>query len=408
MNTDLMRGYAKSILINGVALQKGQLLAIRTDVKAAFFARIVAEEAFKLGAFDVDVMYEDETFDRIRIEMATNETLSDAPEWKTRRRLRLAEKGGCILTIRTPDPEAFAGLDADKVMLNNKTVSLMHKEFSKMTQTYQVRWCVVAVPGDAWANMVFPELPTEEAVEALWKAVLHTTHADEENPVEAWQEHMSHLEHYRETLTALDLASLTFKNSHGTNFTAELCDEASFVGGNCISADGIAFCPNMPTEEVFMVPNRMKINGVVRNSMPLVYSGNIIDGFELTFRDGKVVDAHAETGEEILKNLLAVDEGASYIGECSLVPSTSTIKETGRLFYNTLFDENAACHLALGNGYPSGVGGDDRSEEALKAKGMNTSIIHVDFMFGTDDIECIGITRRGEQVTILKDGKFVI
>ncbi len=384
------------------------MLAIQTDVSSARYARIFAEEAYAMGASDVDVIYGDFELSRIRISDAGRDALSQTPEWKKQRRMKLAESGGCILNLSSPHPDAFSALDPKKIMIHAKTASLTNKKYNEYTQTHLIRWASVSVPGKAWARSIFPEMNEADAIERLWEDILHSCHADCDDPSGSWKEHVSGLKARMNKLNALDLAELRFKSSNGTDFSAALCDDSIFLGGSGAGPDGIEFCPNIPTEEVFMIPHRLKVNGIVKSSLPLVYQGNIISDFTFEFHDGRITHFHVETGNEMLKRLLDTDEGSRYIGECALVSADSPIKQSGHLFYSTLFDENAACHMALGNGYAYNLQGEDRSIEALKARGLNVSRIHVDFMFGTDDTECIGITKTGERITILKNGLFVI
>ena len=273
-----------------------------------------------------------------------------------------------------------------------------------------MKWSASAVPGKKWAKKVFPELSDGEAVEALWEALFKACYVTEESGTQLWDEHIRMMRRNVEKLNALKLKTLHFTNSLGTDIRIDICDDAIFAGGicHCPEPDGELFAPNIPTEEILTTPHRLKVNGCVYSSMPFVYAGNIVDKMMLRFEGGKVVDYSAKVGEDVLQGILETDEGAKYLGEVALVPFNSPINQMGILFYNTLLDENAACHLALGAGYSDMIYSEDRSLEALKKKGLNSSALHVDFMFGTRDMKCEATCRDGQKVIIFKDGNFCL
>ena len=407
MEEKLLRAYAKTILVNGVALQNGQKLILRAPVGAASFARLVAEEAYALGAADIRTIWSDAVGERIRIDSADEKALGRFHDWSLERSMEFAQDGACNLSIISPDNDVMQGADTARMMLANRTGMRGMAPFNKLTSTNAIRWNVAAVPNENWAGQIFPDLKTDEAVERLWADLLGCAYInDPEEAVADWQAHIAKVEAARNKLNTLPLVGMHFQNSLGTDLRVGLVDDPLFVGGTCATPDGIHFAPNIPTEEVFGVPHKDKAWGTMVSSMPLVYNGNILNHLELTYEDGRLTKAHAEEGNDILQSLIDSDEGARHLGECAMAPSCTPIGSCGHLFYCTLFDENAACHIAMGRGYGYGVGGEDRSAEALAAKGLNDSMIHVDVMVGTPDMKVTGLLADGSE-TVLFDGDFV-
>ena len=269
------------------------------------------------------------------------------------------------------------------------------------------QWCVVSVPTKAWAMRVFPKLREEFAIAEMWKLILKIVRADKENPILEWEKHLAMLKGRMDYLNNKNFKKLIYKNSLGTNLEIELPEGHKWISGGEKSKSGVEFVANIPTEEIFTMPHRDRVNGIVVSSKPLIYGGSVINHFSLTFKDGKVVEYSAQTGEEILGKLLDMDEGARYLGEVALVEYDSPISKSEKVFYNTLFDENASCHLALGGAYPTCISGsENQSEEELKNRGMNNSLTHEDFMIGTADMEIIGVDSEGNETLIMKDGNF--
>ena len=410
MREDLLKQYAEFAVKVGVNPQKGQTMLISCSVESAPFARLCAQAAFEAGARDVVMKYTDEQIARIRMENASVETLEDVKPYILRSYLDYAESegGACILNIHDSDPEVFKGLDAQKIARANKARREALAAWRDYTMKDKVQWSIVAIPGPAWAKKVFPG--DENAEEKLWQAILETVRVSEDNdPMAEWEAHDAELKAHCEKLNALDLDHLHYQAPNGTDFKCWLIPGAQWHGGGDTLPDGTFFDPNMPTEEVFTSPMRGRCEGTLVSTMPLSYQGNLIDKFSVTFENGRVVSCQAEQGQALLERMVAMDEGAAMLGELALVPVESPIYQQGILFYNTLFDENAACHVALGRGFNEVIPGfDTMSGEELKAKGINDSIIHVDFMIGCRGLSITGVTRDGREVPIFRNGTWAL
>lgn len=411
MNQELLKKYAAFTVQVGVNVQKGQTLIIRCPVEGAYFGRACMEAAYKAGARDVVIRWEDEKAARIRMELGEEEALSETKPYELRSYLDYAESEGgcCLLAIHASDPEIFKGLDTAKI----NRVSLAKQEAMKSWREYtmkdRVQWCVVAIPTPAWAASVFPGLAEDEAQEKLWSAIFDVCRVTGGDPVSAWKEHVAKTSACRDKLNELQLESIHMTSANGTDLTVGLADGHTWEGACSKAENGAVFIANVPTEEVFTAPHRERVNGVVKGTKPYVYNGQLIEGFSVTFKDGVVVDYSAEKNAELLGQLLDSDEGARRIGEIALVPASSPINRSGLLFYNTLFDENAACHIAFGAGYPTTVkGGAAMTTEELLACGVNDSAIHEDVMVGAEDMTITGLTKTGETVTIFENGEWAI
>ena len=411
MNQELLNKYAAFTVQVGVNVQKGQTLIIRCPVEGAYFGRACMEAAYKAGARDVVIRWEDEKAVRIRMELGEEEALSETKPYELRSYLDYAESEGgcCLLAIHASDPEIFKGLDTAKI----NRVSLAKQEAMKSWREYtmkdRVQWCVVAIPTPAWAASVFPGLAEDEAQEKLWGAIFDVCRVTGGDPVSAWKEHVAKTSACRDKLNELQLESIHMTSSNGTDLTVGLAEGHTWEGACSKAENGEEFIANVPTEEVFTAPHRERVNGVVKGTKPYVYNGQLIEGFSVTFKDGVVVDYSAEKNAELLGQLLDSDEGARRIGEIALVPASSPINRSGLLFYNTLFDENAACHIAFGAGYPTTVkGGAAMTTEELLACGVNDSAIHEDVMVGAEDMTITGLTKTGETVTIFENGEWAI
>ena len=396
MNQELLNKYAAFTVQVGVNVQKGQTLIIRCPVEGAYFGRACMEAAYKAGARDVVIRWEDEKAARIRMELGEEEALSETKPYELRSYLDYAESEGgcCLLAIHASDPEIFKGLDTAKI----NRVSLAKQEAMKSWREYtmkdRVQWCVVAIPTPAWAASVFPGLAEDEAQEKLWGAIFDVCRVTGGDPVSAWKEHVAKTSACRDKLNELQLESIHMTSSNGTDLTVGLAEGHTWEGACSKAENGAVFIANVPTEEVFTAPHRERVNGVVKGTKPYVYNGQLIEGFSVTFKDGVVVDYSAEKNAELLGQLLDSDEGARRIGEIALVPASSPINRSGLLFYNTLFDENAACHIAFGAGYPTTVkGGAAMTTEELLACGVNDSAIHEDVMVGAEDMTITGLTK---------------
>ena len=412
MDKNLMKKYAEFIVKVGVNVNPGQTLIIQSPVEAAFFARACAEAAFAAGAADVVVKYSDEQLTRIRMDKASEETLCDVKPHVLRSYLDYVESegGACVLNIHADDPEALAGLDAGKLNRVSLARRAALEPWRNYTMNDLIQWCVVAIPSPAWATVVFPGMEPGAAVEKLWQLIFEVCRIDaDSDPVAVWKEHTARMTANRDKLNALDLESIHMTSAGGTDLVVGLADDHTWEGAASVAASGIPFIPNIPTEEVFTAPHRLHVDGVVKGTKPYVYNGQLIEGFSVTFKDGKVVAHSAEKNDELLAQLLESDEGAARIGEIALVPASSPINRSGVLFYNTLFDENAACHIAFGAGYPGTVkGGNTMSKDELLALGVNDSAIHEDVMVGSADMTITGLCKDGRTVTIFEGGEWAL
>ncbi len=411
MNQELLNKYADFTVQVGVNVQKGQTLIIRCPVEGAYFGRACMEAAYKAGARDVVIRWEDEKAARIRMELGEEEALSETKPYELRSYLDYAESEGgcCLLAIHASDPEIFKGLDTAKINRVSLAKQEARKSWREYTMKDRVQWCVVAIPTPAWAASVFPGIPEDEAQEKLWSAIFDVCRVTGGDPVSAWKEHVAKTSACRDKLNELQLESIHMTSANGTDLTVGLAEGHTWEGACSKAENGAVFIANVPTEEVFTAPHRERVNGVVKGTKPYVYNGQLIEGFSVTFKDGVVVDYSAEKNAELLGQLLDSDEGARRIGEIALVPASSPINRSGLLFYNTLFDENAACHIAFGAGYPTTVkGGAAMTTEELLACGVNDSAIHEDVMVGAEDMTITGLTKSGETVTIFENGEWAI
>ena len=405
--TKMLDKYAKLAVKKGVNLQKNQTLLINSPVECADFARAITKVAYEEGAKEVILHYSDEIITRLKLENASIETLSNTPKWVADSYINYAKDGCCVISISASDPDAYKGIPIEKISALQKSKSLALKEYYDLSMSNKIRWTVVSVPTKAWAQKIFSDSSTEEAINKLWNLIFDIVRLNNDNPIKAWEEHNKNIADKLDFLNKHKFSKLHYKNSQGTDLTIELPEDHIWLGGAEKCANGIEFNANMPTEEVFTLPKRDGINGVVVSSKPLSYGGNLITDFSLTFKDGKVIDFTAKEGYETLKGLLDTDEGARYIGEVALVPYDSPISNSNIIFYNTLFDENAACHLAFGQAYPICiVNGENLTKEELLSKGANTSIVHEDFMIGTKDLEIIGYTNNNEKIKIFDNGNW--
>jgi Leucyl aminopeptidase (aminopeptidase T) len=409
MDKAILAKYAAFAVQIGTGVQKGQTLMINCPVEAAYFGRICAEEAYKAGAKDVVIHYNDEKLSRVRLENASVEALEDVKPWVLRSLLDYVEGegGACVLNIASADPEIFKGLDGEKVQTANIARRNALKPYREYTMSNRIQWSIVAIPSPSWAKKVFPDVTDEEAVEKLWDAIFSVTRMNEADPIAAWKEHIDSMNRRAKVLNDESFDAIRVTSKNGTNLTIGLADDHIWEAAGGHTQDGYAFLPNIPTEEIFTAPHKDRVNGTVYGTKPYVYNGNIIKNFSVTFENGKVISRDAEEGKEFLTSLLDTDEGARHIGEIALVPFSSPISQTGLLFYSTLFDENASCHIAFGAGYPGTVeGGATMTREELAAKGVNDSLVHDDVMIGAEDTDIVGLHKDGREVQIFKDGEW--
>jgi aminopeptidase len=400
--------YASLIVGAGVNIQEGQLLVIASPIECADFARRIAKKAYECGAKDVVMNWRDELFSKIRYQGAPEEVFGEFPEWQKEYYKFYTDKGAAFISIAANDPELLKDVDPKRIAMVQKTNSIALAEHRDKLMSNENAWCVVSVPTVAWAKKVFPEYSAEQAVDALWGAILTSVRANEDDPTGAWDKHKKALRERMAFLNKYDFRRLRYQNSLGTDLVVGLPEGHQWLGGAEETKQGVEFIANIPTEEVFTLPHKDEVDGIVYSSKPLNYQGNLIDRFSLVFEKGKVVSCSAAVGQAVLENLIATDDGAARLGEVALVPFDSPISNSNILFYNTLFDENASCHLAFGKAYPVCLkGGEEMDKDTLEAAGVNDSLVHVDFMIGTKDLSIDGQTADGEWVPVFRNGNFV-
>ena len=405
---ELLEEYARLIVRMGVNLQDDQPLVINAPLACADFARCVAGAAYDAGAHDVTVAWNDERLARLRYDKAKKSVFSEFPEWRRRLYEDSAAEGAAFVTIHASDPEIFSGVEPERLTLAQQAAGAALLEYRQRLMSNKNAWCVVSIPTESWAKKVFPEDAPDAAVENLWQAIFAAVRlAPGEDAAVRWQKHIEFLARAAKFMNDHAFSRLEYKNALGTNLSIELPEGHIWMGGAEKTQDGVTFVANMPTEEIYTLPKRDGVNGTVKATRPLNVNGNLVEGFSLTFKDGKVVDYKAERGAEILKELFSTDEGASYLGEVALVPYDSPISKSGVLFFNTLFDENAACHLAFGKAYPTCIeGGETMTSIELLQRGVNDSLVHEDFMVGSRDLAIDGIEADGTRVPVFREGNF--
>ncbi len=409
MKKTLLRKYARLIAVMGANVTKGQKVIITAEPDQPQFVAMVVEECYRAGASKVSVEWEYQPLIKIHNRYQNLKTLSAVEDWqKQKLELQCAELPARIY-LMSEDPDGLKGISMEKHAKAQQARYKIIKPYrDRMENKYQ--WCIAAVPGTAWAKKVFPDLRIGAAMEKLWEAILATCRVDaESDPIEAWKQHNLNLAARCAHLNALKLTSLHYQSANGTDLKVGLIEQALFMGGaDVIPENGVAFNANIPSEEVFVSPRRGQAEGIVYSSKPFSYRGQLIQHFSLRFAEGKVVEVHAaESDEALLKTMIGMDDGAAYLGECALVPFDSPINNSGILFYNTLFDENAACHLALGAGFSNCL---DQYQNYTLAQchemGINDSMIHEDFMIGTDDLTITGYDKEGKAHPIFKNGNW--
>ena len=402
-----LENYADLIIKVGVNLKKGQGLEIACPVEKHDFARALAKAGYKAGAKIVKIRWMDEEIEKLNYQYASLETLTDIPKYEIDSRNYLVENGFCRVAVSAEDPSAFKNLDAQKIGEVAKARAKAYKKYFDVVMANGIRWCVVSVPTLNWAKQVFPNAKDPE--KQLELAIEKTMRLDSDNPTKAWEEHIKTLEKRAEYLNKMDFEYIRFKNGLGTDLTVGLADGHKWLSANELAKDGVNFVANMPTEEVFTAPHRLKVEGVLKSAMPLCENGQVIDDFTITFKKGEIVSYSAKKGYDTLKQLIETDQGTLRLGEIALIGKNSPIAQSGILFYNTLFDENASCHLAIGKAYPTTVwGGESMTKSQLKSRGVNDSNEHVDFMIGTPDLLVTGIKKDKTEVNLFTDGEWTI
>ena len=405
MKKTALREYARLIVRCGVNVQKGQTVIVHAGLDQPEFVALVVDEAYKAKAKEVIVEWSYQPLAKLHYRHQSLKTLGAVQEWQKARLQHYCDIVPARIHLTSADPDGLKGVNVAKMAKARQLSYPIVKPYSEELDGKQ-QWCIAAVPGAAWAKKVFPGLRTSVAMEKLWEAILSTSRVTED-PVKAWDEHNAELARRCQYLNSLGIDSLHYTADNGTDLTVGMIPEARFCGGSEVSRQGICFNPNIPTEECFISPMKGKAEGIVYSTKPLSYQGQLIENFWIRFEGGKAVEAKAEKGEQLLNTMLSMDEGAAYLGECALVPQASPICESGLLFYSTLFDENAACHLAVGAGFTDTIRDhQNMTLEQCRALGINESMVHEDFMIGCDTMNIDAICADGKIVPIFRGGNW--
>jgi len=403
-----LQEYADLIVQVGLNVQQGQYVQIQTTVDSIEFARLVVQQAYKAGASHVDVQLSDNTVTRAFFDLAPDASFDDVPKWVAAQRDELIDRQGALLWIDAEDPDLLEGVSPVNLSRYQKASSTLLKRYRKAVMNDEITWSIAAVPSEKWAKKVYPELSEEQAVAALWEKIFDVVRIGTGEAVPKWKAHIQQLNNRATYLNSRNYTTLHYK-SKTTDLHVGLPKGHIWMSGSSTNAAGMPFIANMPTEEVYTLPDRLRVDGTVSNSKPFIYQGNRIDGFTLTFKEGKVVEAVAQQGQQLLEQLLTSDDKAAFLGEVALVPYDSPISASNTIFYNTLFDENASHHLAFGEAYPTTLtDGKHMTEDELLAKGANVSLIHEDFMIGTSDMDIDGILEDGTQEPIFRQGNWAL
>lgn len=404
---DMIGKYAELLVKIGINIQKGQTLVLSCPIECADFAHVLQRQAYLAGAREVVMRWLDDRSTRITYDLAPEEIFDEFPAWNKAFFDDYAAQGAAFLSILADDPDLMKDVDPSRISRKAKARASALEAYRSAQMSNRHSWCVASVPTGAWARKVFPALPATEALEALWQAIFKSVRVDQDDPVGAWIQHQKALDVRLKFLNDAEFTALRYRNSIGTDLLVKLPEEHLWFGGGDECVKGYMFMANIPTEEVFTAPHHHGTNGRIVSSMPLNHNGNLIEDFWFSLKDGAVVDYGARQGLSTLKELLGTDEGARRLGEVALVPHDSPISNQGILFYNTLFDENASCHFALGKAYPTCVrGGTDMDKEHQAGVGLNDSLVHVDFMVGTADLSITGICKDGSEFPVFINGNF--
>ena len=409
MKASVLKKYARLIATVGGNIKKGQEVVITAELDCPEFVEMLVTECYKAKASKVTVEWTHQPLTKIHTRYRSLKVLSTLEEWEVKKLERKTEVLPVCIYLLSEDPDGLNGIDREK---HQKGAQARYKIIKplrdKMDSKYQ--WCIASVPGVKWAKKVFPGLRKEQAIEKLWRAILSASRVDPDgldDPIENWTRHNEDIKARCDKLNSLGIESLEYSADNGTRLTVGLIPDALFMGGGETTLGGNFFNANIPSEEIFVTPMRGKAEGIVYSTKPFSYRGELIENFSIRFENGKAVEAHAEKGEELLNQMIGMDEGAAYLGECALVPYSSPINKSGILFYNTLFDENAACHLALGEGFANCLKDFEKySLEECREKGINESMIHEDFMIGCESLSIVGVCRDGSRVQIFENGEW--
>lgn len=403
MKKTVMRSYAKLIVRVGANVQKGQEVRVFASLDQPEFIKMLAEECYKAGASRVTVDWNYPELTKLSARYMKLRDLSETREWEKARMQDMVDHLPVRIFIESEDPDGLRGINPKYFKAFAARIKISKPYRDAIDNKHQ--WCIAAVPGEAWAKKVHPELSKRAAVEQLWKDILYTARADGEDPIADWEEHNRDLKARSKYLNDLHLRELRYHSANGTDFKVGLIPTAEFHAGRDTTMQGVVYDPNMPTEEVFTSPDRRTAEGIVYATKPLSYQGQLIENFSVRFEKGRAVEVKAEKGQDVLEQIINMDEGCHYLGECALVPKESPIHQSGLLFYNTLFDENAACHLALGFGFDECVKGfENMTKEELYEIGVNDAGNHTDFMIGSDDLSIDGVDEHGNVHPIFRNG----
>ncbi|MBN8193246.1 aminopeptidase [Bacillus sp. NTK074B] len=403
---DKVKKYAELAIKVGLNVQADQPVWISAPLGTENFVRIVVKEAYLAGARNVHVQWYDEEIMRTHYEMAPEDVFYEYPSWLAAAHEWVVDVKGAFLQIEANDPDLLKGIEPDRILNYEKASGDALDRFYEAIEKDEISWSIVAIPSEKWADKVFPELPQPDRVPSLWERIFTSVRIDRPDPITAWKSHIQALSDKATQLNSLSLRSLHYTD-RGTDLSIDLHEDHIWLTGASKTPLGTNFIANMPTEEVYTVPVRTGVNGTVTSTKPLAYNGNVIEGFTLTFADGKITEVSAEAGEEILKKLIETDEGAAYLGEVALVPHQSPISNSGVLFFNTLFDENASNHLAIGSSYPTCIkDGNILSDEEREERGLNESVVHEDFMIGSESMDIDGVCRDGRKIPIFRNGNW--
>ncbi|URJ62543.1 aminopeptidase [Paenibacillus polymyxa] len=404
----LLEQYAELVVRVGVNIQPGQVFLVTAPLETVEFTRLIVSKAYEAGANYVQVEFEDDSITRSRFEHGDEASFDYYPAWKAEMMEKFAEDGGATLTIKVPNPDLYQGIDPQKVSRATKAAATAREGYAHYTRNAKISWCLIKAPTKAWADKVFADVAEEDRIRVMWDTIFEMNRVDGSDPIQNWQVHLNNLEQLQNKLNHKNYKSLHYR-APGTDLKIELAERHIWRGGGGENAQGIYTVANMPTEEVFTMPKRTGVNGHVTSTMPLNLNGQLVDRITFTFKDGKVTEYTAESGEQHLTHLLATDEGACYLGEVALVPHNSPISNLNRIFYNTGIDENASCHLALGSAYPFNMeNGTQMNREELLQNGANVSLTHVDFMIGSAELDIDGELQDGSKEAVFRKGNWAI
>ncbi|KAF6653056.1 aminopeptidase [Paenibacillus polymyxa] len=404
----LLEQYAELVVRVGVNIQPGQALLVTAPLETVEFTRLIVSKAYEAGAKYVQVEFEDDSITRSRFEHGDEASFDYYPAWKADMMEKFAEEGGATLTIKVPNPDLYQGIDPEHVSRATKAAATAREGYAHYTRNAKISWCLIKAPTKAWADKVFADIAEEDRIRVMWDTIFQMNRVDGSDPIQNWQGHLNNLEQLQNKLNHKNYKSLHYR-APGTDLKIELAERHIWRGGGGENAQGIYTVANMPTEEVFTMPKRTGVNGHITSTMPLNLNGQLVDRITFTFKDGKVTEYTAESGEQHLTHLLATDEGACYLGEVALVPHDSPISNLNRIFYNTGIDENASCHLALGSAYPFNIeNGTQMNREELLQNGANVSLTHVDFMIGSAELDIDGELQGGSTEAVFRKGNWAI